>query len=142
MSSAPSSADLAAAARAAEIAFPDAPPGKRDPSIGLRRSGFRVGYLAALATFEPSVEEHARDAARYRWLRAQHWSEGVRALVVTKPAALRLGALTFSREQLDAEIDTAMVQGGQSGDGFPTGPAIGKPMGPLTDCDMDEDESS
>jgi len=60
--------------------------------------------------------EDARDAARYRWLRAQHWSEGICALVVTKPAALRLGALIFSREQLDAEIDTAMAQSGQSAD--------------------------
>jgi len=52
----PTLAERAAAVRAAEIAakiaFPDAPPGKRDPSIGLRRSGFRVGYLAALATLE------------------------------------------------------------------------------------------
>lgn len=55
MSHAPTPADLAAAVRAAEIAFPDAPLGKRDPSIGLRRSGFRVGYLEALATRKSSA---------------------------------------------------------------------------------------
>jgi hypothetical protein len=55
MSRVPTHADLAAAVRAAEIAFPDAPLGKRDPSIGLRRSGFRVGYLEALATRESSA---------------------------------------------------------------------------------------
>jgi len=63
------------------------------------------------------IEEDARDAARYRWLRARHWSEDSLALVVTKSVALRAGGLTYSRERLDVEIDIAMAQGGQSADG-------------------------
>lgn len=52
------------------------------------------------------IEQLRRDAERYRWLRSQHWTHD--KLVVTRPASLHLGSLTYTMERLDEAIDKAM----------------------------------
>lgn len=49
--------------------------------------------------------DDARDAARYRWLRAQHWTDS--EYVVTRVAYLSPGMQIYSAESLDALIDGA-----------------------------------
>lgn len=47
------------------------------------------------------------DAARYRWLRQQHWSQNTLAVVRCPKTAVRLGHECPSYEALDAAIDAA-----------------------------------
>lgn len=49
----------------------------------------------------------AADAARYRWLRKQHWSDGVMAVAVNPKEAVKLGHYCPSLELLDEAIDEA-----------------------------------
>jgi hypothetical protein len=49
--------------------------------------------------------EIMRDAARYRWLRMQHWDSAPFIVVVDPKASIKLGHDTLSRERLDAAID-------------------------------------
>jgi len=60
----------------------------------------------------PTLKENdALDAARYRWLRKQHW-ESSRLCVVTNPKInVRLGTYCPSGKLLDQEIDTAIREG-------------------------------
>lgn len=53
------------------------------------------------------IEALEKDAARYRWLREQHWSEKGMC-VVRQAESVRLGSFCPSGEILDAEIDAAM----------------------------------
>lgn len=48
------------------------------------------------------------DAARYRWLRSQHWSAGPLAVVANPREAVKLGRYCPSDDQLDALIDERM----------------------------------
>lgn len=49
-----------------------------------------------------------RDAARYRWLREQHWSGGVIAVVLEPKRTVKLGADCPSGVQLDRIIDNGI----------------------------------
>jgi uncharacterized protein YhaN len=49
-----------------------------------------------------------KDAARYRWLRSQHWDTGTLAVVANPKSAVKLGGYCPSLEQLDADIDAAI----------------------------------
>lgn len=49
-----------------------------------------------------------QDAERYRWLRAQHWSESAVAVVSEPKQNVRLGAYCPSGDLLDDAIDAAM----------------------------------
>ena len=50
-----------------------------------------------------------KDAARYRWLRDQHWNTGELAVVADPMKAIKLGHDSPSRERLDEAIDAAMA---------------------------------
>jgi hypothetical protein len=54
------------------------------------------------------LEEAKKDAERYRWLRARHWSDSPLCVVANPKAAVRLGKECPSGERLDAAIDSAM----------------------------------
>ena len=51
----------------------------------------------------------ARDADRYRWLRAQHWTDNTIAAVRWPKDAMKLGHDAPSGERLDDLIDEAMA---------------------------------
>ena len=51
------------------------------------------------------------DAARYAWLRRQHWSDASMCVVMKPRSAVRLGHECPSVDRLDAAIDAAMAQG-------------------------------
>lgn len=50
----------------------------------------------------------AEDAARYRWLRQQHWDDSALCVVTEPRQNVRLGAYCPSEDLLDAAIDEAM----------------------------------
>jgi hypothetical protein len=54
----------------------------------------------------------AADAARYRWLRAQHWHDGPMCVVVAPKQSVKLGADCPSEERLDALIYAARAAQG------------------------------
>lgn len=53
-------------------------------------------------------EAMRKDAARYRWLRSQHWNGSPLCVVVNPKAAVRLGRDCPSLDRLDEAIDEAM----------------------------------
>lgn len=55
-------------------------------------------------------EAMRKDAARYRWLRSQHWSESPLCVVVNPKDAVRLGHDCPSLDRLDEAIDDAMSE--------------------------------
>lgn len=67
-------------------------------------SGNQVG---APPTHAPAPED-ARDAARWRKLRAMNWNDSPLCVVVNPRGALRLGTDCPSGDRLDAAIDSAM----------------------------------
>jgi muconolactone delta-isomerase len=70
----------------------------------------RHGAKDALASLE-------RDAARYRWLRAQHWSTAPLCVVSDPKDAVKLGRTCPSGEYLDIEVDAAIDAAQGQGDG-------------------------
>ena len=50
----------------------------------------------------------AKDAARYRWLRAQTWDISILAVVANPKTAVRLGNDCPSLDRLDAAIDAGI----------------------------------
>ena len=52
-----------------------------------------------------TISQDARDAARYRKLRAQHWNDGELAVVLNPKQNLRLGAFCPSGGLLDEYVD-------------------------------------
>jgi hypothetical protein len=52
--------------------------------------------------------DDARDAARYRWLRQQHWDEAPLCVVMRPREAVKLGHDCPALDRLDAAIDQAM----------------------------------
>lgn len=63
--------------------------------------------LAALRA-QPDHSELVKDAARYRWLREQHWGDSKFAVVSNPKTAVNLGSICPSRELLDEAIDAAI----------------------------------
>lgn len=57
----------------------------------------------------------ARDAARYRWLRQQHWNEASLCVVMQPRQAVKLGHDCPALARLDAAIDEAMGANGVQG---------------------------
>jgi hypothetical protein len=51
------------------------------------------------------LSEVIRDAARYRWLRSQHWDSAPFIVVVDPKKSIKLGHETLSLKRLDAAID-------------------------------------
>ena len=62
---------------------------------------------------QPDHSELVKDAARYRWLREQHWSDSKFAVVSNPKTAVNLGSICPSRELLDEAIDEAMAAIGE-----------------------------
>ena len=56
---------------------------------------------------DEEFEALRKDAERYRWLRAQHWSYSTLAVVAEPQHALKLGHDLLSGDRLDAAIDAA-----------------------------------
>lgn len=52
-----------------------------------------------------TIAQDARDAARYRKLRSQHWNDGELAVVLNPKRNLRLGAFCPSGDLLDEYVD-------------------------------------
>lgn len=61
----------------------------------------------ALRDADTELEAAKRDAARYRWLRHQHWNMADMCVVENPKKNVLLGARCPSRELLDAAIDAA-----------------------------------
>lgn len=56
------------------------------------------------------VARDAVDAARYRWLRSQHWLDGQLAVVMNPKEAVKLGRADCpTLKRLDDAIDSAMA---------------------------------
>jgi hypothetical protein len=54
----------------------------------------------------------ALDAARYRWLRQQHWNEAPLCVVRHPRQAVKLGHDCPALDRLDAAVDEAMASSG------------------------------
>ena len=72
-----------------------------------RRVDECIRLRADLGAARAEVEAPREDAARYRWLRAQHWDEAPLAVVAHPKRAIKLGYDCPSLERLDAAIDSA-----------------------------------
>ena len=66
---------------------------------------------AELARLRAENERLKADAARYEWLRRQHWSDASMCVVMKPRSAVRLGHDCPAVDRLDAAIDAAMAQG-------------------------------
>lgn len=55
-----------------------------------------------------SDKETERDAARYRWLRAQYWDENKIAVALSPKQSIRIGSSCPFGHLLDEEIDRLM----------------------------------
>ncbi len=65
----------------------------------------------------PAGEADRRDAERYRWLRAQHWSDSNVCVVSNPRETVRLGTQCPSNELLDEFIDAAIARQKETGNG-------------------------
>ena len=73
-----------------------------------------IDYIAAcspdsLRALLAERDELAKDAARYRLLRSNHWRQGDETLVIVRTRSLRLGAQTYSGHLLDEAVDPALT---------------------------------
>ena len=68
---------------------------------------------ARIAELEAEVSGLRVDAERWRKLRGMHWSNED-DFTVTRGRSVKLGFLAYSGEQLDAAIDAARANGGES----------------------------
>ena len=66
-------------------------------------------YASSADYWKAQAEANAKDAERYRWLRTQHWSDGVMAVAVDPKKAIKLGQYCPSFGLLDDAIDAAMA---------------------------------
>ena len=76
-----------------------------------------LAFYADLISTTPAQPDHSelvKDAARYRWLREQHWSDSKFAVVSNPKTAVNLGSICPSRELLDEAIDEAMAAIGEA----------------------------
>lgn len=74
--------------------------------------GALVERAQDLSNPDPFRTTDAKDAARYRWLRAQHWNESTLFVVAGHHSLVRLGTECPSGELLDAAIDAAIAKSG------------------------------
>lgn len=54
------------------------------------------------------LESLKRDAARYRWLREQHWEKNTLSVVVRPRTNCTLGTIIPTGDYLDSLVDTEM----------------------------------
>lgn len=66
---------------------------------------------AEIARLRERVRELEKDAARYRWLRAQHWTTEAICVVTSPRDNTKLGAWCPSRDMLNEAIDMTMEAG-------------------------------
>ncbi len=59
--------------------------------------------------FVPLDLAQEKNAARYLWLRAQNWNDGLLAVVADPKDAIKLGYDCPSLDRLDEQIDAAML---------------------------------
>lgn len=78
----------------------------QDPELDVTDPHTRLLLLAEHWKREAMLR--TRDADRYRWLRAQHWTDNTIAAVRCPKDAMKLGHDAPSEERLDALIDEAM----------------------------------
>ena len=88
----------------------------RDSAILSQRSASELArqvdqQAAELARLRAENERLKADAARYEWLRRQHWSDASMCVVMKPRSAVRLGHDCPAVDRLDAAIDAAMAQG-------------------------------
>ena len=62
-----------------------------------------------IAALRFALDEVRKEAARYRWLRAQNWNDGLLAVVADPKDAIKLGYDCPSLDRLDEQIDAAML---------------------------------
>lgn len=80
-----------------------------DPYDAGHNEGFHEGLKFGEQEGQPDVGADQRDAARYRWLRSQHW-ESSRVCVVTHPKKnVRLGTICPSGDALDKIVDEGLA---------------------------------
>ena len=63
--------------------------------------------IAEMEAGEP-VQDVEKDAARYRYLRSQHWTDNTWAVVHHPRQSLQLGSYCPNEHILDADIDAAI----------------------------------
>lgn len=78
-------------------------PTKAELSLCLRHA------MGAMLEAEAEMAAMRKDAERYRWLRAQNWSDGLLAVVADPKDAVKLGHDCPSLARLDEQIDAAML---------------------------------
>lgn len=78
-------------------------PTKADMGLCLKHA------MAAMIEAEAEMAELRKDAARYRWLRAQNWNDGLLAVVADPKDAVKLGYDCPSLARLDEQIDAALM---------------------------------
>jgi hypothetical protein len=59
--------------------------------------------------YDLEMEQVFKDAARYRWLRQQHWNNAPLCVVVQPRQAVKLGHDCPALDRLDEAIDVAMT---------------------------------
>lgn len=62
----------------------------------------------AILSMIARLEAAEKNAARYLWLRAQHWNDSAFAVVSEPKRNVKLGTYCPSEDRLDQEIDSAM----------------------------------
>lgn len=71
-------------------------------------AALHAAYADGRADEREALASELVDAARYRWLRQQHWFDGPALAVVANPkSAVKLGHDMPTLERLDAAIDAA-----------------------------------
>ncbi|CAE6899696.1 hypothetical protein [Paraburkholderia domus] len=87
-----------------------------------------VRYPQPVEQTERALTDEARDAARYRWLRRQHWNEADMFVVAGSKSQVRLGTDCPSLVRLDDAIDAALTAAQPaSGDQKQAQEGLGKP---------------
>jgi hypothetical protein len=76
----------------------------------IAKTSYGSGMIDAIEDFVPVPRADAeKDAARYRWLRQQHWNEADMAVVCDPKKSVKLGFDCPSGERLDDAIDAAIL---------------------------------
>lgn len=81
----------------------------RVDEIGLRLTKATVDFVNTLQEIQAKHDALVKDAARYRWLREQHWNKNVIGVVPDPKKALDLGIDTLAMTRLDNFIDKIMA---------------------------------
>jgi hypothetical protein len=87
-------------------------PGYHPPIAWLTAAKERIRWLSRALVKEYAArisdEADARDAARYRWLRAQYWNSSNLFVIAGSKSQVRLGTDCPNHDRLDSAIDAAI----------------------------------